>query len=73
MGASDSLERYWSVINRVTANQYPYHGPLGGIFRSGRYFFAWKEGFLIGTYRTFDEAGESLVRRHRLLWPAMRT
>ena len=66
MGASDSVERYWSVRNRVTANQYPYHGPLGGISRSGRCFFAWKEGFLIGTYRTFDEARESLVWRERL-------
>ncbi len=65
MGASDSVERHWSVSNRVTANQYPYYGPLGGISRSGRCFFAWKEGFLIGTYRTFDEARESLVWRAR--------
>jgi hypothetical protein len=30
MGASDSVERYWSVSNRVRANQYPYNGPLEG-------------------------------------------
>jgi hypothetical protein len=48
------------------ANRYPYHDPRGEIFRSGQCFFAWKEGFLIGTYRTFDEAKESLVWRYRL-------
>ena len=72
MGASDSVERYWSVSNRVTADQYRFHGPLWGISRSGRCFFAWKEGILIGTYRTFDEARESLVWRDRQTAAALR-
>ena len=72
MGASDPVERCYSVSNRVTANQYPYHGPLGGISRSGRCFFAWKEGFLIGTYRTFDEAREGVTCLERKAAATMR-
>jgi hypothetical protein len=30
------------------------------IARHGRTFFAWKEGFLVGTYQTFDKAMKAL-------------
>ena len=54
------------MSNRVTTNRYSYHGPLGNISHSGRYFFAWKCGLLIGTYNTLDQAMESLVWAERL-------
>jgi hypothetical protein len=52
------------MSNLVTTNRYSYHGPLGEVSHSGRYFFAWKdEIILIGAYETFDEAVEALVWR----------
>jgi hypothetical protein len=51
---------------QLIPHHYSYHGPLGEVSQSGRYYFAWKEGFLIGTYNTFEEAMESLVWRERL-------
>ena len=48
------------------SNRYRYQGPLGKILHSGRYFFASKDGLLLGTYNTFEEALESLVWRERL-------
>jgi hypothetical protein len=47
-------------------NQYSYHGPLGEVSQSERYYLAWKEGHLIGTFQTFEEAMESLVWKERL-------
>jgi hypothetical protein len=45
---------------------YAYQGPLGQVVRNGRFFFASKDDFLIGTYNTFEEAMESLVYKERL-------
>jgi hypothetical protein len=53
------------MSERVTPNHYSYYGPLGEVSHSGRYFFAWKEAFLIGTYDTFDEAMASLEWKER--------
>jgi hypothetical protein len=47
-------------------DQYAYEGPLGQVVHKGRYFFAWRDGFLIGTYHTLEQAMESLVWRERL-------
>jgi len=47
------------MSNKGTSNKY-YDGPLGEVVRHGRTFFAWKEGFLVGTYQTFDEAMKAL-------------
>ena len=40
-----------------------YQDPLGDVSHSGRRFYAWKDGFLIGAYQTMDEAMASLVER----------
>jgi hypothetical protein len=50
----------------VGNNQYVYQGPLGQVVDNGWYFFAWKDGFLIGTYNTLEQAMETLVWRERL-------
>ena len=50
------------MSDQSTPHHYSYHGPLGEVSHSGRYYFAWKEGFLIGTYNTFEEAIASLER-----------
>jgi hypothetical protein len=47
-------------------DRYRYQGPFGKIVHNGRYFFASKDGLLLGTYNTFEEAMESLVWRERL-------
>jgi hypothetical protein len=47
-------------------NRYSYQGPLGDVCQVGRYFFAWKDGFLIGGYQSADEAMASLVWEERL-------
>jgi len=31
----------------------------------GQYFLAWEEGFLVGTYQTFEAALEALVWKER--------
>jgi len=33
---------------------------LGEVSNCGQYFLAWKEGFLVGTYQTFEAALEAL-------------
>jgi hypothetical protein len=48
------------------SDRHIYRGPLGKIVHDGRYFFASKDGLLLGTYNTFEEAMESLVWRERL-------
>ena len=44
----------------VANNQYTYQGSLGQVVDNGRYFFAWKDGVLIGTYNALEKAMESL-------------
>jgi len=43
-----------------------YQGPLWEIVEGNRYFFAWKEGRLLGIHRTFEEAIESLALKEIL-------
>jgi hypothetical protein len=40
---------------------YPFEGPLGEVVHNKRFFFAWKEGCLMGTYNTLEEATKSLA------------
>jgi hypothetical protein len=40
---------------------YAFEGPLGEVVHNKRFFFAWKEGCLMGTYNTLEEATESLA------------
>jgi hypothetical protein len=47
-------------------NWHAFAGPSGDVFYNGRSFFAWKEGRLIGAYRTLEEAMESLRTGQRL-------
>ena len=44
-----------------TMSYYAYLGPLGEVVRHGASFIASRDGFLIGTYKTFGEAMESLT------------
>ena len=48
------------------SKQYAYQGPLGQVVDNGWYFFAWRDGFLVGTYHTLEQALESLAWRERL-------
>ncbi len=41
-------------------NWYAFEGPSGEIVHNARYFFAWKEGHLMGTYSSLKEAMESI-------------
>ena len=43
-----------------------YQGPLGEVVYNGQYFFAWKDGCLIGTSKTLEEVMESLAWRETL-------
>ena len=40
---------------------YAFEGPLGEVVHNKRFFFAWKEGCLMGTYNTLEEATASLT------------
>ncbi len=54
------------MSERETPDWYAYQGALGEVVRYGPTFSASKDGFLVGTYNTFEEAMESLVWRERL-------
>jgi hypothetical protein len=43
-----------------------YQGPLGQIFCEGASFFASKDGFPLGTLKTYDEAMEMLAWKGRV-------
>jgi hypothetical protein len=47
--------------NGAIMTHYSYQGPLGEISYNRWYYFAWQESHLIGTFKTFEEAMESLV------------
>lgn len=53
------------MSERVPTNYYAYQGPLGVVVRDGVLFFASKDGFPIGTYKTFEEAMASLAWKGR--------
>jgi hypothetical protein len=40
-----------------------FEGPLGDVVHNKRFFFAWKEGCLMGTYNTLEEATASLTSK----------
>jgi hypothetical protein len=42
---------------------YRFERPLGEIIHNRRFFFAWKDGCLMGTYNTLEEATDSLTPR----------
>ena len=41
-------------------NWYAFEGRSGEVIHNARYFFAWKEGHLMGTYSTLKEAMDSI-------------
>src|SRR5260370_12862843 len=45
--------------------RHAHRGTLGEVIHNGRSFFAWKDGFRIGTHNTLEEAMESLILRER--------
>ena len=50
-----------SPTSHETQTWYAFEGPLGDVIHNGRFFFAWKEGCLMGTYNTLEEATASLT------------
>jgi hypothetical protein len=44
---------------------YAFEGPSGDVIHNKRFFFAWKEGCLMGTYNTLEEATASLASKKR--------
>jgi hypothetical protein len=44
---------------------YAFEGPLGDVIHNKRFFFAWKEGCLMGTYNSLEEATASLTSKQR--------
>jgi len=50
-----------SPIKPEIRTWYAFEGPLGDVIHNKRFFFAWKEGCLMGTYNTLEEAMASLT------------
>ena len=53
-------------VKREVRTWYAFDGPSGEVVHNKRFFFAWKDGCLMGTYSTLGEAMESLEGRERL-------
>jgi hypothetical protein len=51
-------------LNRT--DKHEYQGWLGGVVHKGPYFFASKDGTLIGAYKTFDDAMKALTLEEML-------
>ena len=57
-----------TILNTINAarvsddmrNWYAFEGPSGGVVYNARSFSSWKDGDLIGTYRTLKDAVEAL-------------
>jgi len=70
LGRSEKSEIYrWideeatsDVLFEIEKDWYTYRGPLGDVVHKEPYFFASKDGFLIGSYKTFDDAIAALIR-----------
>jgi hypothetical protein len=45
---------------------YAYQGDLGEVICNGQYFFAWKDGCLVGTSKTLEEVKEALLWKEKL-------
>ena len=68
------VSKVWAIMRKIktaiNATQikheirtwYAFEGPLGEVLHNRRFFFAWKDGCLMGTYNTLEEATESLHR-----------
>jgi hypothetical protein len=52
-----------SSIKPEIRTWYAFEGPLGDVVHNKRFFFAWKEGCLMGTYNTLEEATASLTSK----------
>jgi hypothetical protein len=52
-----------SLIKPEIRTWYAFEGPLGDVIHNKRFFFAWKEGCLMGTYNTLEEATASLTSK----------
>jgi hypothetical protein len=52
-----------SPIKPEIRTWYAFEGPLGDVIHNKRFFFAWKEGCLMGTYNTLEEATASLTSK----------
>jgi hypothetical protein len=53
-----------SPIKPEIRTWYAFEGPLGDVIHNKRFFFAWKEGCLMGTYNTLEEATASLTSKN---------
>jgi hypothetical protein len=54
-----------SPIKQEIRTWYAFEGPLGEVIHNQRFFFAWKEGCLMGTYNSLEEATASLASREK--------
>jgi hypothetical protein len=48
-------------IKAEIQNWYTFDVPFGEVVHNAKYFFAWKDGILIGTYNTLGQATASCV------------
>jgi len=53
------------IDQRRDLDWYAFEGLWGEVVLNARYFFAWKDGYLIGTYKTLEEAIESLCAERK--------
>ena len=65
---SSSMRKRKNALNAAQIKDemrdwFAFEGPLGEVVYNARYFFAWKEGRLMGTYSTLREATDSLTPR----------
>jgi hypothetical protein len=73
LSRADKIEIYrWideevasDLLSMMEKDCYAYQGPLGQVVHNGLYFYACRDGFLIGTYNTFEEAMASLELKER--------
>jgi hypothetical protein len=49
-------------MTEISSSWRAYQGLLGEVVRFEQYFFAWRDGRLVGKYQTFKEAMRSLAR-----------
>jgi hypothetical protein len=54
-----------SPIKPEIRTWYAFEGPLGDVIHNKRFFFAWMEGCLMGTYNTLEEATASLTSKQK--------
>src|SRR6202047_846806 len=52
-----------SPVKPENRTWYAFEGPLGDVIHNKRFFFAWREGCLMGTYNTLEEATASLTSK----------